>query len=292
MLTYFARHSSYLDIDDETFSRLWDEDYISIHYPHNINIPFDNGDSCSLNPDDYEGSGRSSLVALRELAEFGGYVFAVYRPFEGGKIGYVRPNSEIELLKGRWGNQNGLDGREAVLKSIKLENVQNLSPAQCISLKSVQPRQGTFVRWHKVGTRVKSLLNGNKELNVGSLTPDLQEVMCMEFLRLDLVSKYGLPILKHTLAPVGRTMKDVDIIGATVEGNKIYAQVTFHQLTDAYWKLNKLNGYSSDENYTLFFCKCTEPQVINGHNVFPIDLVFDEFCIKSNEGANWFEQVK
>lgn len=292
MLTYFARHSSELDIDHDTFSMLWKDDYISIHYPHSINSDFDDGDCQSLNPDDYEGSAKSSLTALRELAEFGGYVFAVYRNFDGGKIGFVSPDSKIELLKGKWGELNGLDGREAILKSIKLVNVQNLSPEQCISLKSVQPRQGTFVRWHKVGTRVKSLLSGSKELNVGSLTPDLQEVMCMEFLRLEQAGKYDLPVLKNTLVPVGRTMKDIDIIGSTSEGNKIYVQVTFHDLLEAHWKLNKLDGYSTSENFTVFFCKCAEPQRINRHHIFPLDLVFQEFCVNSAQGAMWFEQVK
>lgn len=292
MKTYFSRHSSDLDLDRDTFTRLWDDNYIAIHYPHDKHDSFKNGDATSLDPEDYEKTAKSSLKALVELAKNGGYVFAVYKHYFGGKIGYVSPNTQIELLSGKWGKRWDLEGRDAVLKAIKLEKPINLSADECISLKSVQPRQGTFVRWHKVGSRVKSLLNGKTEINVGSLTPDLQEVMCMEFLRTDNTKKYSLPQLAHTLSPVGRTMKDVDIIGATENNQLIYSQVTFHELNSAQWKLNKLDHYTSENNYTIFFCKCDAPSKVNGHHVFPLDLVFEEFCVKNSQGRNWFQQVK
>ena len=291
MKTYFSRHSSDLDIDRNTFDQLWKDDYIAIHYPHDKHDSFKSGDATSLNPGDYEKTAKSSLRALVELAKNGGYVFAVYNHHHGGKIGFVSPNSKIELLNGKWGSRNGLEGRDAVLKAIKLETPKNLTADECISLKSVQPRQGTFVRWHKVGSRVKSLLNGKTERNVGSLTPDLQEVMCMEFLRTDLTKKYLLPKLAYTLSPVGRTMKDVDIIGSTEDKKLIYSQVTFHKLESGKWKLNKLDNYSGSNNHTVFFCKCDNPSKINNHHIFPIDLVFEEFCINSSQGQNWFQQV-
>lgn len=291
MNTYFVRHSSDLDLDGVTLNQLWNDDYIAIHYPNDNYNNFPNGDSTSTNPEDYSGTARSSLKTLQELAKNGGYVFSVYKNNPGGKIGYVAPCSKVELLSGVWGNKNGCDGREAILKVIKLDDSKNLSAQNSISLKSVQPRQGTACRWWKVGSRVKSLYTGKTENVVGSLTPDLQEVMCMEFLRTKAAEKYSLPILKYTLSPVGRTLKDLDIFGITAQNNFISAQVTYHLIGAADWKLKKLNSYSKKNDFTIYFCKCKEPSIIDGHIIFPLDLVFEEFCINDKLGKEWFKRV-
>ena len=291
MNTYFVRHSSQLDLDTATLSQLWDKNYIALHYPHDNFDDFANGDATSTNPKDYTGTASSCLKTFQEMAKNGGYVFSVYKNKSGGKIGYVEPNSQVELLYGSWGTKNGYDGREAILKVIKLNGSKNLSAQDSISLKSVQPRQGTACRWWKVGSRVKSLYTGKVESVVGSLTPDLQEVMCMEFLRTEAAERYDLPILKYTLSPVGRTLKDLDILGITDENNFISAQVTYHSIGSADWKLKKLNSYSRKNDFTIYFCKCKEPTKIDGHIIFPLELVFKEFCIKNDLGKEWFERV-
>ena len=229
---------------------------------------------------------------LITFAKAVGIFFSVYWNKAGGKIGFVNPGSKIELLKGVWRDNSKYAGRDAILKAVKLDRVRNLSASECISLTSVQPRLGTIVQWHKVGERVKFLLEGVMEPTVGSLTPDLQEVMCMEFLRSDKTKKYSLPKLEYTLAPVGRTMKDVDIVGATSEGKLIYAQVTFSRLESAGWKLAKLDAYSAENQYTILFCRCDSPSIDKSHIIFPIELVFEEFCLKSENGINWFGNIK
>jgi hypothetical protein len=287
--TYFIRHSSALDVDKETLDALWVGDYIGIHYPRDKSGTFHNGDSHSLDPADYEGTSRSCLKRLLNLAKNGGYVFAVYRGKSGGKIGYIEPGSKVELFSGHWGSKNKHDQRQATLKVIKLSKSKNLSAEQSISLKSVQPRQGTFCHWKKVEARVEALLTGITKIELGSLTPDLQEVMCMEYLRSEMARAHGLPVLKYTLSPVGRTLKDLDILGISDNGQIISAQVTYHKLGHADWKLNKLNDYASEISHTIYFCRCDQPQQINGHFVFPIDVVFDEFCKKSEAGQHWFK---
>src|SRR3989344_2125721 len=289
--TYFARHSSELDIDTNTFEMLWNNDYVAIHYPHDIHGTFDLQDAKSLDPNDYEKTARSCLKKLIELSRNGGYVFAVYRNYPGGKIGYVEPNSKIELLTGAWGKKWGYEGREATLKAIKLNRAINLSASESISLKSVQPRQGTFCTWWKSGTRVKSLLDGCNEKNVGHLTPDLQEVMCMEFLRTPAAEKYGLPTLQSTLSPVGRTMKDIDIHGITSNNETISAQVTFLALSSSGWKIKKLDSYAFQGHFTILFCNCEKQEIINGHLIFPLSLVFHEFCEKNIYGSQWLSRV-
>jgi hypothetical protein len=291
MITYFVRHSSDLDLSEVTLNQLWTDDYVALHYPHDNYDSFSNGDSTSTNPEDYSGTAKSCLKTFHELAKNGGYVFSVYKNKSGGKIGYVAPYSKVELLSGVWGDKNGCDGREAILKVIKLDGSKNLTAQESISLKSVQPRQGTACRWWKIGSRVKSLYTGVTEHVVGSLTPDLQEVMCMEFLRIDVARKYSLPILKYSLSPVGRTLKDLDIFGITAQNDFISAQVTYHSIGAADWKLEKLNDYSKNNDFTIYFCKCEKPTIINGHIIFPLDLVFEEFCINDKLGKEWFKRV-
>lgn len=291
MKTYFVRHSSKLDIDKHTLEMLWEGNYFGIHYPHDRDGTLSQHDARSTDPNDYKGKAKSCMLKLQEIAKNGGYVFSVYEHQSGGKIGYVEPNSKVELLSGNWGRKNGLEGREATLKVIKLSSSKNLSAQESISLKSVQPRQGTVCHWRKVETRVESLLYGKTDSVVGSLTPDLQEVMCMEFLRTEAAKKHGLPILKYTLSPVGRTLKDLDIIGMTQEDSFISAQVTYHPLGAADLKLKKLNSYVSEKDFTIYFCKCKEPTLIDNHIIFPLDLVFKEFCIENKLGEKWFKRV-
>ena len=205
-------------------------------------------------------------------------------------MGYVSPGSSVELFSGLWGGKNNLQGREATLKTLQLnrDQVRNLTAEEAIFLTAVQPRQGTFCRWRKVGRRVIAFVTGAPAVGLDSLTPDLQEVMCMEYLRTEKARMRGLPVLRHTLMPVGRTMKDIDILGFSEAGRIISAQVTFKTLSDGDSKLRKLDPYRSQGNETIYFCRCEEAHQINGHLVFPLKYVFDDFCIKNEGGQEWF----
>lgn len=289
--TYFIRHTSQLDVDNETLQKLWDEDYIAIHFPHDREWRAGGPDSRSLDPKDYDGNGRSCLARLNALASQGGYVFAAYRNQAGAKIGYVFPGSKVDLIKGKWGKQNNSEGKEAILKGIKLANVTNLDASGSIALKAGQPRQGTFCRWRQVGPRVRNLVDGSDAISLECLTPDLQEVMCMEFLRSELASAHGLPRLALTLAPVGRTLKDIDIFGLTSDGQRLFAQVTMAQYGASQKKLTKLDPYQHGGHHTIYFCQADAIHRQNGHLIVPISKVFEEFCLKSEGGRRWFKSA-
>ncbi|SHE75522.1 hypothetical protein SAMN02745148_01054 [Modicisalibacter ilicicola DSM 19980] len=293
MKTYFIRHSSELDIDRVTLETMWKNQFAGIHYPHDKAGNFGEGDSISTDPRDYKGRGKSSLDILWTIARDGGYVCTTYRGIPGAKLGIVRPGSEVQLLRGTWGSKNGLKGREAVLKVLQLENVINLSAIASLPLTTVQPRQGTICQWRKVKKRVQAVLEGEPSKDVSNLTPDLQEVMCMEFMRTSAAAAAGLPKLQSTLAPIGRTMPDVDIYGISTTGQPIVAQVTYHTLDAATGagKLSKLDAYAKDGASTILFCLCKEPTEAGGHLVFPLTKVFQEFCIDSVEGKAWLAAV-
>lgn len=293
MKTYFVRHSSALDVDKATLKALWDGDYIGIHYPHDATDQSKREDSFSLDPSDYSGTARHTLARLKKFGKEGGYIFGAYRGHPGGKIGYIEPGTEVELFSGTWGNKNGLAGRDARLKVLKIKNARNLSAFEGLSLTSVQPRQGTLCQWKKVEGRVKSLVSGSVRNDLGSLTPDLQEVMCMEFMRTTKAVELGLPQLLYTLMPVGRTLKDLDILAIGNDSKPISVQVTYHDFASdiANKKLNKLDPYISEGGHTVLFCQCPVIQRINNHIVFPLKLVFEEFCLNSAKGRLWFRIV-
>ena len=250
MKTYFIRHSSKLDIDQNTMNLLWKENKVGIHYPSDKNGELRKSDSQSLNPEDYAKNAKSKMKILIELAKNGGYVYSVYRDIDEIKIGIVPPNSQIDLFKGKWGNKNNHQNREAILKVIKLKKVKNLSKEDSISLNSIQPQQGTICVWKKAGTRVLDIVeNNSKQKSLNNLTPDQQEVMCMEFMRLPIVKEEGLPQISVTLTPVGRTMKDVDIYALSTNKKQIICQVTFYSLNNnkAQKKLNILNEYEKNK---------------------------------------------
>lgn len=293
MNTYFVRHSSALDVDTQTLKELWDGDFIGIHYPHDNTGENPDEDSHSLEPSDYAGTARNTLARLKKIGREGGYIFGVYRGYDGGKIGHIQPGTEVELFSGKWGNKNGHKGRDARLKVLKVTNVRNLNAFESLSLTKSQPRQGTLCRWHKVGGRVDSLVSGKINKVVGSLTPDLQEVMCMEFLRSAKATELGLPKIIHTLAPVGRTLKDLDVLAIGEDLNPISVQVTYHDINSgaAQRKLNKLTPYLEKSGKTILFCNCEAISEMNGHIIFPLEVVFKEFCGNTVSGAAWFNLV-
>lgn len=288
MQTFFCRHSSKLDIDNHTFNRLWENDIMAIHYPE-AKHGWDQENDCeSINPNDYTGSAKKALNALHKISKNGGYVFSVYENQDNYKIGYVEPGTEIEIIKGKWGNKNGLDGRVAILKTLKFKRSIELNPIDAISLTCAQPRQGTLCVWSAAGNRVQSIMEGNERQKVLSdLTPDLQEVLCSEFLRSGIDAT--LPKLSSLLTPVGRTMKDVDIIGLTNSGKRVLVQVTY--LVEPTWKIEKLEKYKSQKNTDLIlFCKTEEPRNQNGIIIYSIDEAFKKFT-SSETGKSWIEQI-
>lgn len=291
MQTYFARHGSKLDIDEDTYQRLWEDDIIAIHYPWTKNDSHES-DSESIDPQDYEGTAKSAIKALHEMAENGGYVCAVYDPFPGCKVGFVEPGSSVELFRGTWGDKNDRRGQEAVLKSVKLSEAKNLGETESIKLLSGRPRQGTFCRWHKASGRVEALVEENEWFtSIDRLGTARQEVLCSEILRLESIERFGVPQVQAFVLPVGRTLKDIDILGIDEEGDHVIAQVTNHELQSgsAKEKLHRLKKYdAADEAHRILFCHSDKVSSVEEVTVFPLDKAFDLWKT-SDLGQKWLE---
>lgn len=288
MLTYFARHTSKLDIDEPTLRALWVAKKIGIHFPHSKTGRGER-DSDSLDPNDYQGSARKAMNALRRLAASGGYVCAQYRGIEEVLVGVVEPNSEIELVNGKWGDRNGRSDRNAILKTLQLRRVKVIKPFDSVGILVGRPRQGTLMRWPGVSQVIANIVQGIKrDMCLSDLSPSQQEILCSEFLRLPEARQLGLPTLAHLLLPVGRTMKDIDIYGLASDGKRVFAQVTFSSDEQVLSKkMERLRKYQTPEAHVVLFCNADTTVVEYGVTIASIESVFARFQ-SSAVGKQWF----
>jgi len=297
MNTFFIRHSTGIDIDDDTRQRLWKERRIAIHFPHEKTGKIGERDRSSINPDDYIGSAKRCMRTLVELAKEGGYICAQHYPHERWMLGLVRPKSKIELVRGAWGERYGMQGRTAVLKTLRLSKVKLVHPLDYAVLSVGRPRQGTIMRWHLAGKTIESLVKGRrKRPHLSDLAPHQQEIFCSELLRLPQAPSLGLPRLAHLLLPTGHTMRDIDIIGVATDGKKLLAQVTFAPLSTVGWKIERLQPYRDPKRaHLLLFCDCDKSQkqdrvtVQDGVTVFPIQTAYDAF-VSTPLGRLWLRR--
>lgn len=161
-----------------------------------------------------------------------------------------------------------------MLKTLQLDWVKEIPPHEVMSLRAAKPIQGTIRRWKACGPRLEALVEGRSlEHEWESLSPDLQEAVCAEFLRLHSDPRY--PRLSFLMLPVGRTLKDVDIFGIQQDGSDIFAQVTYRHKDDpeSRKKVAALKKYEEKEGASrlLYFCQCPESVVENGVTFVPVE---------------------
>jgi hypothetical protein len=293
MRTFYIRHSSKLDLDKDTLDHLWGNNLIAIHYPSfrddeliDIDIP----DNDSLDPRDYMGTGKTSMNILTELSRDGKYVFASYGHQGDCKVGEVKPGSPLRVHYGKWGEKWGYSGRVAAIKYLELVNVKQLTPKESINFKAVHPRQGTAVHWNAIGQKVKYSVTGEKpKKNVEYLSPTELEVMCSEYLRSAVCSK-GINRIQSLQLPVGRTLVDVDIVGNDKDGNRVIAQVTNGKEKS---KVNKLAKYLNQVNNDAQAIMIWNGESLQDQNIITLSPaeVFDAWCLGTEEGKVWLENV-
>jgi len=294
--TYYVRHTEKLDIDDSTREKLWKEQRIAIHFPQyrngkspNGKIPRGKPDNPSLSVEDYPRNARGAIHALTDLAANGGYVCAQYFRHTECLLGYVRPKSKIELIRGEWGS--GWLGRRAILKSLRLRRVKLVNPADLAVIQVGRPQQGTIMRWRKAGKSIEEAVEGNyAKRSLDILWPEQQEIMCSEFLRLSEPDRLGLPRLAYLLLPPGRTMKDIDICGISESGRMILAQVTHKEFEQCSSKVEALQRYHDGRrNILILFCRCTCIGHANGITIVPLQQIYDTFTMVP-KGKVWLNR--
>lgn len=252
-------------------------------------------DSRSKNPDNYEGSAKRAVSALCRLASEGGYVCGHFDEYEKWMMGKVLPKSRIELREGKWPesdrpkHHNGI----CVLKTLRLRKVRFVSPEDYAVLQPAQPRQGTIMRWPSIGDTVEAIVEGKRlRSSLCALSPNHQEVMCAEFLRTKEATRIGLPQLACLLRDVGRTMKDLDIIGVAQDGRQLFAQVTYGSFDSkaVKEKQNLLLKFGGRNTHRILFCKCSKFFSKDGIIIFPIEEVYTRFR-NTKVGKDWFKYI-
>lgn len=296
MNSYYARHSSKLDISSSFKKRLYDEDKIFIHYPHYPNrspaLTPETPDNASLDSQNYPKNDGHVVRRFVNAAQTGGFVFADYGTALPYKIGIVSSKSKISLEYGEWGNKWQKDYRKATVKTLQLTQVQILTPEQAILFKLGRPRQGTFQQWHAIGKRLAFRLTGKpSDFNLSYLTPDQQEVMCGEFFRSDLPNQFGLPRIATYLTPIGRTMADVDIYGLTATGRNVFVQVTHAGVIEQ--KVEKIQHLTqSPNNHVIYVSQAVDPKPHPGITFFSLNKIYDAFCLNHPASKQWLAAIK
>jgi hypothetical protein len=283
--TYFIRHTCKLNIDAPTRGRLINEGLIAIHYPDGPD-GLGTEDVNSLDPAAHDRRGANILRRFLDFSRDGGYVCAEYFNVPGWTLGYVAPCSEVQLLYGHW--YNPCD-RVAVLKTLKLSRLRRVEEGAAAAMLVARPRQGTFMQWHRAGRNIERLVDGwTATPTFDDLSPDQQEVLCAEFLRTPLAHSLGLPVLAHLTVPTGRTMRDIDIIGVTLDGSQLVAQVTYTHPSRALHKVGAMSRFISTST-CLLFCDCEKIELRDNVTLVPIRQVFE--CFASTPlGMIWLER--
>lgn len=279
MNTYFIRHTG-ISVDDTVLEKLAKECVIAIHYPDFVDGRDEHQDNDSLDPEDYPRSQGRIIGRFVELGKSGGYVCATYRTTRDVLIGFVDPGTKVKLdRRFRW---DGDTRRKAILKTIRVQRAKWIPTSEHAIVSAGRPRQGTFVRWHRAGDVIERLVEGRPlEARVENLTPDRLEMMCSEYLRTNIAKRAGLPKLKFALMPVGRTMRDVDILGAAEDGRKILAQVTKHEphgpdFDDKLQRLKLTKGKANE--HLIMFCDTPRNTVIeDGVHLVSIKQIYERF---------------
>ena len=226
----------------------------------------------STNPEDYKDFGKKAVNAIKWLHDIlkeDCLICATYgEALQGMVIGKPRADGCPHVLAGTDNGEKGL----MPVKIIELDD-----DAKCFRyedfpvLATLVPRQGTIRHAYNLRDAAIELYHFSKlPRKVTALSPGQLESLCAEYLR----SKKLLDFLH---LPVGRTLRDVDIVGS-VEEQRVYAQVTFANKDDEVQrKMEKLRGFSGTTAKKYFFA----PRSVGPHEsdvtFFAIEDVFKEF---------------
>lgn len=291
MKTFFSRHGGDLALDEQTLQELCQKRLLAIHFPWLSESEGEQSeeDTYSLDWTEYGRKGKGALRAMSELAEEGGYVCVTYGFTKTMFIGKVDKNSKVQINdQYTWTTDRG---RKAVIKTLKYELVAEIPPDRQALLLACQPTHGTFCHWRAIGGKVERLAKHEREpKSLDSLLTSQQEVMCAEYLRIHKHPK--LPKLRSLLLPVGRTMKDLDLLGLADDNKLIRAQVTFGNDKS---KKSRLEEYDrKGEGHLIYFCNPKTLDLIQqdaeGVWIVSLQRVFDEFT-DTSAGQKWLDQI-
>lgn len=241
----------------EVLQQLWDKRLVVLHY----------GDSPSLDPNDYDESGKKSLTRLHNYCEEGRIVGADFRELRRDKmlVGFIMPGSKVKAIKFEGG------GESYCYKTVELTDTVEVPYTRYPVLMALQPRQTTLTGWPSAQKALQAAIKGRSlPREVSSLDPNQLEVLCYEWLRTN-------GHLARLIMPIGRSMCDIDIFGMNDAGHHVYAQVTHSTSPDTNdEKLDRLLSHKNRKATLFYFAPQSFRTKRQGIRVVPIQEVFSD----------------
>jgi len=268
----FFRHKFRGNIPKEDVEQLWEDHQVALHWSYDE----------STDPSDYNNStAQNEIRRLNEYAEKGVIVAAYYGNdydihSDEMLVGVVPPGT------------NPVGNEETGFKTLQMDNdsIVEVSFKNYPVLSAVRPRGGSLCHWYAADDQVRTILKKEKlPAEVGSLSPSQLEVACNEFLRVKFDGYF--PTL-----PVGRTLRDVDIVGGT-QTKRILAQVTQSSSSDKVEsKLNSLQQYTANNTHLILFGSSdSEPNSLDAVDYITVEEVFDTLYTDGQQGRQMLDRM-
>lgn len=270
----FFRHKFSGTRPKKDVKKLWEQQKVGLHW----------AEKYSTDPSDYDNStAQSELERLSDYGERGVIVAAYYgndydiHPDEM-LIGVVPPGTEPV----------GEDVGDSIFKTLSMdeETTRVVSFKNYPVLSAVRPRGHSLCRWRAAEDQVQAIVReGQLSAEVGSLSSEQLEVACNEFLRVEFDGYF--PTL-----PVGRTLRDVDIVGGTAN-ERILAQVTQEPDADKLdSKVQKLRNYTDENAQLVLFGPAEhESETIDDVDYITVEEVFDTLYSDENHGRKMLDRM-
>lgn len=259
---------------EEEINQLWENRKVALHW----------GQNNSTNPEDYENS--TAQNEIRRLSEYGeeGMIVAAYYGNQYDihsdemLVGVVPPGTSPDVTVFDETKFKTLQIDENTVTRVSFKNYPVLS--------ALRPRGHSLCRWPAAGDQIKTILEeGQLPAEVGSLSPSQLEVACNEYLRVRYEGYF--PTL-----PVGRTLRDVDIVGGTGD-KRILGQVTQQSDTgELESKLDSLRKYHAEDTELLFFGNSDmEPDELEYVHYVTVEDVFDTLYSDEEQGRRMLDRM-
>lgn len=230
MKAAFIRHKLDFPNGEKTLKKMWDDRIVAVDYDYKPN----NAQNDSVK------TGRNALDRLIEFCHEGGVIGADYNLLYPSKMLVGEIPKGTSMVKRKYDDYE--------YQTFQLVNVREVSFSKYPALSAMRPKMTTFSKWPMAEKYLNSIIK-NEPLSreVRSLSDSFLEVLCHEYMR-----EAGL--IDTLLMPIGRTLKDLDIIGLGSKGEYVAAQVTFEpDDPDVDAKCKSLMSYNDEPESKLYF---------------------------------------
>ena len=210
MRVMYVRHN--LGVEASILRDLYDGHLVALDFSGQSTNP------SSTDPSDYSGEGRRAMQRLKDCGVNGALVAAYFRALHPDTllVGRVEQGALVELF-----HRTSTTRGPLVYKTLHLADARPIKFSECPVLLATQPQRATITSWPSGESIVNSVYYRQPLPEVvTSLSCGQLEVLAFHYME-------ARGWIQGLLAPIGRTLIDIDIAGVTSDGRRVFAQVTF-----------------------------------------------------------------